>query len=111
VNTDAAVMAQIDDFDVSANRSLANGYYQASSYLYGAKKKMEMALDYATKAVELRPDTYWMHRNRALILAELGNYKEAVKAAEESTKYAVEMGNENYPKMNAASIAEWKKKK
>ena len=47
----------------------------------------------------------------AEILADMKMYKEAVAAAEMSSKWAEEEGNDGYVKMNEQSIAKWKKMK
>ena len=63
------------------------------------------------KAAELAgPDRYWVHREHALCLAQAGDKKAAIAAAEKSLAAAEKAGNADYVKMNKASIEEWSKK-
>jgi tetratricopeptide (TPR) repeat protein len=89
-------------------------YYRAASYYHEAGKELETALEYIDIALEKYQAAgwkpYWVGRRKALILADLGKTKDAIKAAEQSTEWAKAEGADNYVKMNNASIAEWKKK-
>ena len=51
-----------------------------------------------------------MVRRKALIEAELGKYKDAIKSAELSLELATKAGNEGYIRMNRESISEWANK-
>lgn len=110
LNTKETVMAQINRFAENPDMSLSNAYYSAASYMLTEKENLEMALDFATKAADMRPQAYWMKRTQALIYAELGRFKDAIAAAEASKAAAEKAGNNDYVRMNEASIAEWKKK-
>lgn len=106
--TEEIAMASIDKTMAGPT---ANDYYRSASYYLDGGKDMKQALTWINKAIELREETaYWYLRKKALILAELGNYKDAITTAEASTVAAETAGNDNYVKMNAASIEEWKKK-
>lgn len=110
VKTDEQVMAQIESFAKSPEASLANAYYQSASYYLNTKRDMKKALEWVDKALAVNPDFFWQYRTKALILAELGRYKEAIAAAQISTEKAKVAGNGDYPRMNDKSIAEWKGK-
>lgn len=89
----------------------ANDYYRSASYYLDGGKDMKQALTWINKAIELREEVpFWYLRKKALILAELGNYKDAIVAAEASKAAAEKAGNKDYVKMNTESIEEWKKK-
>ncbi|WP_258105563.1 DUF2911 domain-containing protein [Marinoscillum sp. MHG1-6] len=111
VKTDEKVMATINSYDESSMRQQANDYHGMASYLLSENKELDKALEFETKAAQLRPDAYWILRTRALILAELGKYKKAIKSAEESIEYAEKAGSNYYVEQNRASIKKWKKAK
>ncbi len=89
----------------------ANDYHQAANYYFSEKLDLKKALEWETKAVELRPEAYWMSRLKAQIQAELGDFKGAIESAKLSIQAAEKDGDMNYVKMNKASIEEWSKKK
>lgn len=107
VDTDAKVMADIKS---TMDGPSANAYYAAGSYYYQEKKDMNQALAWVDKSLEKGGDKFWILRQKALILAELNRYKEAIAAAEKSSELAKADGNADYQRMNEKSIAEWKKK-
>jgi len=90
---------------------MANDYHQAANYYFTEKLDMKQALAWSTKAVELRPEAYWMSRLKAQIQAATGDYKGAIETANFSIAAAEKDGDQNYVKMNKASIEEWSKKK
>ena len=90
----------------------ANDYHAAAEFFYKEKKDLQKAREWATKAVEMRgEDAYWMLRVKALIEAELGDYKAAIETAKKSLLAAEKGENKAYVAMNKASIEEWSKKK
>lgn len=107
VDTDSKVMA---DIKATMDGPSANAYFAAASYYYQEKKDMNQALEWVNKSLEKGGEKFWIVRQKALILAELGRYKDAIAAAERSTELAKADGNADYPRMNDKSIAEWKKK-
>lgn len=108
--TDEQVMAQISEFAKNPEAALADNYYQAASYYLSTNKELDKALVWIDKALVVNPDFFWQYRTKALILAGLGKYKEAIAAAQISTDKAKVAGNADYPRMNDKSIAEWSKK-
>ncbi|HRI62538.1 MAG TPA: DUF2911 domain-containing protein [Saprospiraceae bacterium] len=107
VDTDSKVMADIKS---TMDGPSANAYYAAGSYYYQEKKDMNQALAWIDKSLEKGGDKFWILRQKALILAELNRYKDAIAAAEKSSELAKADGNADYQRMNEKSIAEWKKK-
>ncbi|MFN4079984.1 MAG: DUF2911 domain-containing protein [Saprospiraceae bacterium] len=89
----------------------ASTYYQAARYYLEEKKDMNKALEWINLSLEKGGEKFWIVRTKALILAEMGRYKEAIATAERSTELAKAEGNADYPRMNDKSIAEWKTKK
>jgi hypothetical protein len=107
-DTDTKVMADIKSQMEGPN---ANTYYQAARYYLEEKKDMNIALAWIQTALDKGGEKFWIVRTKALILAELGRYKDAIAAAERSTELAKAEGNSDYPRMNDKSITEWKTKK
>jgi hypothetical protein len=88
-----------------------NDYYSAAAYNLMAKKDLEQAYDWINMAMEKGGnEKFWMVRRKALIEAELGKYKDAIKSAELSLELATKAGNEGYIRMNRESISEWANK-
>lgn len=107
-DTDTKVMKAIES---TMAGPAAGDYNAAARYYFEEKKDMTQALVWVDKALEKGGEKFWILRLKANILAELGRYKDAIMVAEKSTELAKKEGNEDYPRMNDKSIAEWKKKK
>lgn len=105
VSYDEKVMKQIEE----AMTISPSTYYAAARYYFDNDKDINKALEWVNKALE-GGEKYWIMRQKALILAKMGNYKEAIVAAERSNALAIEAKNDGYVKMNNESIEEWKKK-
>jgi tetratricopeptide (TPR) repeat protein len=86
-------------------------YYAAAEFYFKEKQDMKKALEWVNKAVEARPEAYWILRLKSQIQAELGDYKGAIETAKLSMASAEKDGNKAYIDMNKASIEEWQKKK
>lgn len=90
----------------------ASDYYRAADYYYNSGKDLKQALEWVDKALALQPDSpFWMFRKKAQIQAGLGDYKGAVATAQKSLELAKAAGNNDYVRMNEASIKEWSAKK
>ena len=90
----------------------ANDYHQSASFYFSEKLDMKQAMEWSTKAVELRGESaYWMTRLLAQLQAENGDLKKAIETAKRSMEAAEKDGDMNYVKQNKASIEEWSKKK
>ena len=107
VDTDTKVMA---DIKTTLDGPSAGAYYAAGRYYFEEKKDMNLALTWVDKALEKGGEKFWMLRQKALILAELNRFKDAIAVAEKSSELAKADGNGDYPRMNEKSIIEWKKK-
>ncbi len=108
VPTKTTVMASIDK--VMSGPS-SGDYYRAASYYLAEKMELETALDYINKALDMNEKKpFWYSRRKALIQAEMGDFKGAIASAKTSMEAAKEAGNEGYVKSNTESIEEWSKK-
>lgn len=108
VMVDDRVMAAIDKTMAGPSN---NDYYAAASYYLDAGKDMKKALTWIQKATNVEKPKFWQVRKEALIQAELGNTKAAIKTAKKSLELSKIAGNDDYVKMNEDSIKEWSMKK
>lgn len=106
--TDAKVMANINQ--VMAGPS-AGDYLAAANYYTGAGKDMTKAVEWAKKAVDMGANQFFQLRQYSLILAKAGKTADAIAAAKESLTKSIAAKNNDYIKMNEASIKEWSAKK
>ncbi|ASS49557.1 MAG: dihydrolipoamide dehydrogenase [Candidatus Fluviicola riflensis] len=106
VPTDAKVMANIKK---TMGGPTANDYFGAAQYYYENKRDTKQALIWVDKAIELRPDTYWILRLKALLQAEAGDKKAATETAKKALELAQKDDNQDYVKMLNKSIEEWSK--
>ena len=105
VNTQAAMEERIQS--ALADNPSAQTYYEAARYYQEEDIHYELSLRYLDKALELGGDTYYFHRVRSLVLADLGRYKEAIAAAKTSLAIAAEQGKDEFVRMNEKNIKAW----
>lgn len=108
VDVDERVMKNIEQ--VLAGPS-GNDYYNAATYYHKSGKDMMKALELIQKATNVDKPKFWQVRREALILADMGKFEEAIKAANQSLQLAQAAGNDDYIKMNKESISAWAMKK
>jgi Protein of unknown function (DUF2911) len=89
----------------------ANDYYTAARYYHEENKDPKQALEWVTRSLEKGGDKFWILRMKALLQAKIGDYTGAIATAEKSSELAKKEGNLDYPRMNEASVKEWKVKK
>jgi hypothetical protein len=108
VDVDDKVMKNIES--VMAGPS-AGDFYSAATYYHTAGKDLNQALTWIQKATKVDSPKFWQVRREALILADMGMYKEAINAANLSRDLAMKAGNDEYVKMNEESVKAWTGKK
>ncbi|WP_350287615.1 DUF2911 domain-containing protein [uncultured Croceitalea sp.] len=106
VNTDAQMELEIAQ-QIKENPT-AQTYYEAARYLHEQHKDFEKALLYLNKALEIGGDTYYFHRVKSLVAAELGDYKAAIISAEKSLELALALEKDEFVRMNEKNIKKWK---
>ena len=105
VGTDKEVTASID---AALNGPSAGDYYNAAVYYLNSGKDIQKAKTWMGKAMGMTKEPkFWQQRQQSLILAKAGDKKAAVEAAKKSLAGAKEAGNEDYVRMNTASLKEW----
>jgi len=93
------------------NGPAAEDYYKAADYYLSQKTNIKTALNYINKALDLKKEKpFWYLRRKALIQAELKDYKGAIETAKLSMTAAKKANYESYVKSNQLSIDEWSKK-
>jgi hypothetical protein len=101
-DVETKVMAQIDQLMNKDNRP----YFNAAMYYMDNGKDMNQALTWLDKAVEIQPNAFWIHHQRANALAKLGKKEDARKAATKSRELAVTAKNDDYVSLNDKLLAE-----
>ena len=107
VPTTKNVMLKISE--VLNNNPTFSDYYKAAVFMNDQKIDAKKSLEYMQLAMDSNENPrFWQLRQYSLILAENKLYKRAISVAKKSLKMAEKSGNENYIKMNKASIQNWK---
>ncbi len=107
VPTTKNVMLKISE--VLNNKPTFSDYYKAAVFMNDQKIDSKKALEYMELAMNSNENPrFWQLRQYSLILAENKLFKRAISVAKKSLKMAKKSGNENYTKMNEASIQSWK---
>lgn len=85
----------------------ANDFYGAARFYHEEGLDKSQALEWVSKAVELRPDAFWMVRTKSEIQAEMGDITGAIATAKKSLELATTAGNNTYINANKQNIAKW----
>ena len=104
-DVETKVMAQIDQLMNKDNRP----YFNAAMYYMDNGKDLNQALAWFDKGIEIQPNAFWIHHQRANCLAKLGKKDEAKAAAEKSKALAIDQKNDDYVKLNEKLLAELNK--
>ena len=88
LETPADQMAQASIEKAMAGPS-ANDYFSAASYYHSTGKDLNQALEWINKAVDMRPEAFWMSRQKSLIQADMGDKKGALETAKISLAASV----------------------
>lgn len=88
----------------------ASDYYKLGSYYHETGRDLKKALEFVNLAIANKDPKFWQVRRKSLILADLGNYTEAIATAKESLKLAQAAGNKDYVRMNEKAISDWASK-
>lgn len=107
VGTDKAVDAAYDKMMAGPS---ASDYYNLGSYYHETGRDLKKALEFVNLSLAQK-EKFWMVRRKSMILADMGNYKDAISAAKKSIELAKVAGNKDYVRMNEKAISEWSSKK
>ncbi len=103
---DSKIMAQIKQKLDGPSQA---DYYAMSQYYFESVKDNAKALEFVDKAFTKGDAAFWMLRHKSLVQAKLGDKKGAIETAKKSLAAATTAKNQDYVRMNEASIAEWSK--
>jgi len=79
-------------------------YYQAASYYNETGQNLDKALEYVSKAIEGRPDAFWMWHLKAKIAKNLGKKDIAIEAAKKAIEISKGSAYEAEQKRNNEAI-------
>ena len=89
----------------------AGDYFSSAQYLFQSTIDVAKALEYVNKALDMKQEKpFWYLRLKSLIQAKTGDKIGAIETAKLSLSAAEIAKNQDYIKMNKASIEEWSKK-
>jgi len=110
VDTYANVSAQIEDYMKNPMASVGNNYAQAANFYLQNDKNLSSALNWIDKAIEINPNAFWNIQTKARILGKMGNYTDAIVAAQKSSNVAKAADNDfGYIDSNQKLIDDWSK--
>jgi tetratricopeptide (TPR) repeat protein len=95
-DVDSKVSAQIKDLMEKDNRP----YFSAAMYYVETGKDLNQALAWLEKATAANPDAFWMHYQKARVLAKLGKKQDALAASNKSVELAKAAKSDDYVALN-----------
>ncbi len=104
LETDTKVMAEIDDKMKGISQAT---YYQSAIYYLENDKDLNKALEWIDKAL-YQNEQFWILRQKALILAKLERYKEAIAISERALALAKEAENTDFKKHDEELLEVWR---
>ena len=104
---DPIIMKQIDE----AMKSDKPPYWQAANYYFENGKDINQAYAWVNKAIETRPEAYWMMTTKAKMEMKMGKNDDAVTTATQALELAKKENDNSYIQQNEKTIAEAKAKK
>lgn len=108
---DDKVMADIKTFTSNPEARMAGEYYLSAKYYHDTDRDPKQAMEWIDKALKYAPGAYWMTHLKAEIYAKMGNYNDAIEAAQLSIREAREKNADDYVRINELEIAKWKEAK
>ena len=84
VDSDATILAEIDEKLVNNTGKIsAQTYFDAAQFYFHKNMKLDLAVTWFDKAIELSPRAFWYVYYRGEIAFEMGDYKNAKKYTEQ----------------------------
>ena len=108
VDTGSIMQAQIEE--KLLNSPTAQTYYEIARYYQEQGILQVESLSYIEMALNMGGDTYYFHRVKSLILADLNQYSDAIEAAEMSSNLASKENKDEFVRLNANNIKDWNSK-
>lgn len=107
---DTSALMELQIAEKLKNTPTAQTYYEIARYYQEQGIKHQLSLGYLKKAIDLGGDTYYFHRVKSLVEAELGDYRAAIGSASKSLEIADGLGKDEFVRMNQKNITDWSKK-
>ncbi|MEL6975631.1 MAG: DUF2911 domain-containing protein [Bacteroidota bacterium] len=107
VDTKTLMLQEIDK-QIEENPT-AQTYYEAARYFQEEGKEPNKALKLLETAIALEGDTYYFHRVKSLVEAQLKQYENAIGSAKKSLELADALGKDEFVRLNQKNIALWEK--
>ena len=107
IEVDTQAMMEAEITNKLESLPTAQTYYEAARYLQEQGIDTRRALGYVDKALELGGDTYYFHRVKSLLQADLKDFIGAIASAQKSRTIAAELGNDEFVRMNEKNIRAW----
>ena len=85
----------------------AQTYYEIARYYQEQGTRQELALEYVNTALEMNGSTYYYHKVKSLVLADLGRYTEAMNEATTSKELAEKEGKDEFVRLNEENLRKW----
>lgn len=104
---DTKIMAQID----AAMKGDKPPYGQAANYYFENGKDLSKAHAWINKAIETRPEAYWLMVTKAKIEMKMGKNEDAILTAQKAKELSLKDNNSDYSKQADVIIAQAKTNK
>ncbi len=104
LETDTKVMTEIDDKMKGISQAT---YYQSAVYYLENDKDLNKALEWIDKAL-FQNEQFWILRQKAMILAKLERFTEAIAIGERALAMAKAAENTDYTTQDEAQLAAWR---
>ena len=108
INTAAIMELQIQE--KLRNTPSAQTYYEIARYYQELGVNHTEALDYLNRAIQIGGETYYFHRVKSLVEADLNDYPSAIKSAQISLTLAEKEEKDEFVRMNEKNIQKWSEK-
>jgi tetratricopeptide (TPR) repeat protein len=90
-----------------ANSPTGQTYYEIARYYQEEGIRLDEALSYLGKALQMNGETYYFYRVKALVEGDLGDYTAAIESAKKSIQLAEKENKDEFVRLNQKDIKVW----
>ncbi|MDC6406695.1 MULTISPECIES: DUF2911 domain-containing protein [Maribacter] len=90
-----------------ANSPTGQTYYEIARYYQEEGIRLDEALPYLGKALQMNGKTYYFYRVKALVEGDLGDYTAAIESAKKSIQLAEKENKDEFVRLNQKDIKVW----
>ena len=109
IRIDTLKMMEAQIQEALHNNPTAQSYYEIARYYQEQGVNSKESLKYVNLAIDLNGSTYYYHRIKSLILADMGDYTTAILESEISKELAQKEGKDEFVRLSENDILNWKK--